>query len=202
MIRNIVFDMGMVLMDFHPIAACRAAAPDEESAQLVFDALFAHPEWLKLDDNTIEQDELGRRAMARLREDNLRALVPLLLDGLPENVLSPIPGMAELTDGLIRSGLHVYLLSNAGLVFSRKRDIVPNIDRFHGVLFSADEGLVKPDPAIYRLLTARYGLRPEECLFVDDKEENVQAAKELGWSGYLFHGDVEGLRKTLAAMTA
>ena len=202
MIRNLVFDMGMVLMDFHPIAACRAAAPDEESAQLVFHALFAHPEWLKLDDNTIQQDELGRRAMARLQDEGLRALVPKLLEDMPQNVLSPIPGMAELTDELLRSGLRVYLLSNAGLVFSEKREIVPNIDRFHGVLFSADEGLVKPDPAIYRLLTARYGLRPEECLFVDDKEENVQAAKALGWSGYLFDGDVEALEKTLTALTA
>lgn len=202
MIRNIVFDMGMVLMDYHPMAACRAAAPDEESARLVFNALFAHPEWLKLDDNTIEQDELGRRAMARLPEDGLRALVPKLLGELPENVLSPIPEMTELADELIRGGLRVYLLSNAGLVFSRRREIVPNLDRFHGVLFSADEGLVKPDPAIYRLLTARYGLRPEECLFVDDKEENVQAARALGWAGFQFLGDVAALRATLTAMTA
>jgi HAD superfamily hydrolase (TIGR01509 family) len=46
---------------------------------------------------------------------------------------------------------------------------------------------VKPDPAIYRTLTARYGLDPAETLFIDDRKENVEAAVAEGWHGYHFN---------------
>lgn len=197
MIRNIVFDMGMVLMDFHPMAACRAAAPDEEGAQQLYAAVFGHPEWAGLDDGTLTEAELARRAMERLTDERLRALVPGLLGGMPDNVLSPIPGMRAVTDGLIARGFHVYLLSNAGVNVSEHREIVPGLDAFHGVVFSVEEQVVKPDPAIYERLTARYGLAAEECLFIDDLPRNVAAAQTLGWQGYVFGGDVAALQKML-----
>jgi len=200
MIRNIVFDMGMVLMDYHPLEACRAATGNETDAQAVYAALFTHPEWVKLDDNTIEQDELGRRAQARLSDPRLRPLVPQLLNGMPWNVLTPIPAMIDTARWALDAGYGVYLLSNANLAVSRHREVVPLLDRFHGVLFSADEGLVKPNPAIYRLLTRRYRLVPEECLFIDDNTENAEAARREGWQAYRFDGNAEALRAYLEAL--
>ncbi len=193
MIRNIVFDMGMVLMDYHPLEACRAAAGNEADAQSVYAALFTHPEWVKLDDNTIEQDELGRRAQARLSDPHLRPLVPQLLNGMPWNILTPIPAMIDNARWALDTGYGVYLLSNANLAVSRHREIVPLLERFHGVLFSADEGLVKPDPAIYQLLTRRYGLIPSECLFIDDNADNIEAARREGWQAYHFDGNAQAL---------
>ncbi len=200
MIRNIVFDMGMVLMDFHPMAACRAAAPDEEGAQQLYAAVFAHPEWAGLDDGTLTEAELARRAMARLTDERLRSLVPGLLGGMPNNVLSPIPGMKAVTEGLLARGFGVYLLSNAGLNVSLHREIVPGLEAFHGVVFSVEEQAVKPDPEIYLRLTGRYGLAPEECLFIDDLPRNVEAARTLGWQGYVFDGDVAALQRMLEGL--
>ena len=200
MIRNVVFDMGMVLMDYHPLEACRAATGNETDAQAVYAALFTHPEWVKLDDNTIEQDELGRRAQARLSDPRLRPLVPQLLNGMPWNVLTPIPAMIDTARWTLDAGYGVYLLSNANLAVSCHREVVPLLDRFHGVLFSADEGLVKPNPAIYRLLTRRYGLVPEECLFIDDNTKNAEAARREGWQAYRFDGNAEALRAYLEAL--
>ena len=86
MIRNIVFDMGMVLMDYHPLEACRAAAPDEESALKVYAALFDHPEWVGLDDGSVDEDDLARHAMktgffGRLAEARRRAKARRSLSG-------------------------------------------------------------------------------------------------------------------------
>ncbi len=101
MIRNVVFDMGMVLMDYHPLAACRAVAPDEAGAQALNAALFSHPEWIKVDEGGIELSELGRHAKARLADPALRPLIDALLDGMPENILAPIPGMGEVVESLL-----------------------------------------------------------------------------------------------------
>lgn len=197
MIRNIVFDMGMVLMDYHPLTACREVAPDEESAQKLKAALFDDPEWARLDDGTLQLEELGRRAQARLAEAELRPLIQRLVDGIPENTLSPIPGMAETVDWVMEAGYRVYLLSNASPEVSSRRGMIPRIEKFDGVMFSADEKAVKPNPVFYRRLTDRFALAPEECFFIDDVAENVEGAKASGWSAYRFDGDVAALRRVL-----
>jgi putative hydrolase of the HAD superfamily len=193
MVRNIVLDMGMVLMDYHPLAACRAVAPDDAAAERLCAALFFDPDWAKLDEGAISMEALRQNTQARLAGTGLEPLVPALIDGIPENIISPLPGMAAVTAWLLASDYHLYLLSNACLAVSHKRELVPYLERFHGVVFSADEKLVKPNPAIYRLLTERYGLWPEECLFIDDNEGNVQAARKLGWQVYRFDGDIPAL---------
>jgi putative hydrolase of the HAD superfamily len=200
MIRNIVFDMGMVLMDYHPMEACLAEAGNEADAQKLYDALFGHPEWVRMDDGSMEQEELSARSQARLDDPALRRMIPRLLDGMPYNVLTPIPGMADVVDRAFAEGYRVYLLSNANHSVSDHREIIPHIARFDGVVFSVDEKLVKPDPAIYRLLTDRYGLTPAECFFIDDCPENVEAAEHAGWLAFRFTGDIPALRGALAAL--
>ena len=105
--------------------------------------------------------------------------------------------LAELTDRLLEAGYRVYLLSNAGWDVSRNRHIIPRIERFHGVIFSVEEGIIKPNPELYRRLTDRFGLVPEECLFIDDNPDNIRGAQALGWQGYLFDGDVPALQRAL-----
>ena len=200
MIRNIVFDMGMVLLDFHPMDACRAVAPDDESAQKLITALFNNPEWVRLDDGSLEEDELIRRAMARLDDARLRPLISKIMQAMPFNVLSPLPGMEGIVDFLHARGFRVYLLSNAGLNVSLNREIIPDIAKFDGVVFSVEEKVIKPNPVIYQRLTQRYGLVPQECLFIDDLAPNVAGARAQGWEAYQFSGDAPALRQMLAAL--
>jgi putative hydrolase of the HAD superfamily len=202
MVRNIVFDMGMVLMGYHPLDACRNVVPDEIGAQSLCDALFFHPDWVRLDEGSISEEDLARNAKARLADARLRPLIDRLLAAMPENILSPIPGMVEIEADLLSQGYRLYLLSNASLAVSRRRDVIPGLERFCGVLFSADEKLMKPDSALYRRLTERYGLNPSECLFIDDNEDNVESARRLGWTGYRFTGDPAALRGFLAGLNA
>ena len=200
MIRNLVFDMGMVLMNYHPLQACRAVAKDEAAAQQIMTALFNHPEWVGLDDGSITETELASRAMARIPDEDTRALVLPLLLGMPHNVLSPIPEMADVLDRLFARGFHIYLLSNAGWNVSNNRGMIPHIGRFHGVVFSVEEALLKPDPAIYRRLTDRYGLKPEECLFIDDLPQNAEGARRVGWQAYQFDGDIAAFTRYVEAL--
>ena len=199
MIRNIVFDMGMVLLDYHPLTACREAAGNEADAQSIFHALFDSPEWIGLDDGSLTKAALTEHAKARLPE-GLRPVLQGIMDAMPHNVLSPIPGMEAVVDRVLNSGYHVYLLSNACLDVSQNRDIIPHIERFHGVVFSVEERIIKPNPEIYRRLTARYGLVPAECLFVDDNQNNVAGARAEGWQAYWFDGDVQKFSAYLAQL--
>jgi len=71
--------------------------------------------------------------------------------------------------------------------------LVPALARVPAVL-SCDAGAMKPDAAIYRALLARLAAKPGDCLFIDDRPENVAAARALGFAGAVFDSDAEAVR--------
>ena len=68
------------------------------------------------------------------------------------------------------------------------RPTQPIFDRFQGIIVSGTEKLMKPDPAIYRLAIARFGIDPSGALFIDDVAANVAGAESLGIAGHRFNG--------------
>ena len=196
MIRNIIFDMGHVLLWHRPMEACRALLRDEADAQTLCKAYFGGPLWVEVDHGRLD-GEAFTSAVKALLEERLHPAVDRLYHGMPKNMLFPVEGMADVTDWVLRQGYNVYLLSNAGKFMSRRRDCIPHIARFHGVMFSGDEGFVKPDPRLYHRLMERYALKPEECFFIDDLKANVKAARKLGIRSHHFKNNVEKLKKDL-----
>ena len=199
MIRNIIFDMGHVLFWFDPMRACRALTDNEADAQALRDAFSGGPLWVEVDCGRLDGEAFTDAVKAQLPV-RLHPAVDALYRGQPENILFPVEGMAEVVGAVLDKGYEVYLLSNAGLWMSRRRAFIPHIGRFRGVMFSADEGLVKPDPRLFQRLMARYDLKPDECFFIDDSELNVQAAEALGWRTHRFTGDVDALKAELSAL--
>lgn len=199
MIRNMIFDMGHVLLWYEPMPACRALTESEQDAQALCNAFFGGRLWVEIDLGRLDGDAFTS-AVKQLLPERLHPAVDALYTGMPENILFPVEGMAEVVDEVLNRGFHVYLLSNAGLWLSRRRDFIPCLERFHGVMFSADEGLVKPDPRMYGRLMERYGLKPGECFFIEDREDNLQAAAALGWRTHRFLGDVQALKDELAEL--
>ena len=65
---------------------------------------------------------------------------------------------------------------------------------FDGIVVSSDEHIVKPDAGIYRILLERYGLNADECLFIDDRADNVRGAVESGMNAYVFNNDFETVK--------
>ncbi len=104
-------------------------------------------------------------------------------------------------DRLRAAGYHLGLLSNAGdnarHIFT---EVYPVLPHFDSVTISAEEGVMKPDPRIFRVALARAGARPHEAIFVDDVAENVEGARAVGMSGVHFRDSVTAISE-LAALT-
>lgn len=91
------------------------------------------------------------------------------------------------------AGYRLYVLSNMSKEFIEFLRRVPVYRYFDGEVVSCEEGVCKPEPEIYRLLLTRYGLNPQETLFIDDRKENVEAAEREGITGFRFdRRDVAG----------
>ena len=80
----------------------------------------------------------------------------------------------------------MYLSNYSEFVMEAKPEVLDFLPLMDGGVFSCYVGIIKPDPAIYTGLFRKYDLIPEECVFIDDKPENVQAAKDLGMAGIVF----------------
>ena len=192
-IKNVVFDMGGVLMDWDPVKISLELCPNPDDAVLLRKAVFDSREWGFADAGAIKPETIAWTAKLKL---------PERLHGLADtfalhwyDVFEPMPATGALVRELKAAGYGVYLLSNANTLFACYRDRIPAIDAFDGVLVSCYEHVVKPDEAIYQVFCERYGLEPSSCLFVDDLRRNVVGAERAGMQGYLFDRDVDTLRE-------
>ena len=109
--------------------------------------------------------------------------------------MKPLPGAKEFCTDLKKKGYPIYVLSNASLEFYQYFPRFAPLHFFDGVVVSADIHMVKPDARIFQYLFERYGLTPEECLFIDDMERNVAAGRLSGMQGEVFDGDFERIRR-------
>ena len=145
MIRNLVFDMGNVLVFYDSFRVVRHFVKDEEQAQSVNTSVFVSPEWLMLDMGVMAEDEALRRMQGRLKTDNEKEAARLCLEHWHEYCMWPVPGMEELVTDLKRDGYGLYLCSNASLrMLKCYGDVIPGIRLFDGVLFSAEVKCMKP----------------------------------------------------------
>ena len=195
MIKNIVFDMGNVLLRFEPEYFIARLDVAEEDRGILLTEVFRSLEWARMDRGSLTEKQAVEIICQRVPE-RLHAAVHSLTDQWERPIL-PVEGSYELVEELKVLGYGLYLLSNASY---RQHDYWPQIpcsEFFDGTLISADVKLVKPQPEIYRLLFEKFSLRPEECFFVDDYAPNVEAALCCGMSGAVFNAGVPALRKAL-----
>lgn len=177
--KNIVFDLGGVVF-----------ARDPRKFEPEFIEFFSYillPEmpkfWEEYDRGVVTFEEIitslaDYNACSReLAESNLRRSIL---------TQEEVPATKALIADLKAAGYRLYVLSNMSLEFIeflRKKEVYAHFD---GEVVSCLEHVVKPDAAIYNRLVERYGLKPEETLFVDDRPKNIIAARALGWEGYDF----------------
>lgn len=199
-LRNLVLDMGNVLLTWEPRAFALRAAGNREDAGILYGALFGSPEWPLHDAGQIGDGEVLRAALSRT-PPRLHETLRALHEQWPR-WMAPVPGAEAFTLKAREAGLRLYLLSNAGTRFPRAlegRGFYPRLD---GAVVSAHEKVSKPDRRIYERLCGRYGLQPRECLFVDDIEENVKGAVRAGMEAHLFNGDFTKVEDRLRALGA
>jgi len=198
MIKNIIFDMGNVLIRFDRQELMERAGIAPEDRKLVNDRVFSSVEWVRLDRGSMTEpeaaDSICRRLPERLQEKARRLVCHW------DELVEPIEGVAELIYELKEKGYRLFLLSN---ISRRQREYWPRIpgsECFEGCLLSAEEGIMKPDDRIYSLILSRFSLAAEECVFIDDAPQNIEASQRNGIAGIMFYGDAQELRKELSEL--
>ena len=195
MIRNILFDMGNVLLRFDRQVFLDRLTVTEEEKQLLLQEVFLSSEWVEMDRGTL-REETAEPIMCSRLPAHLHEAVHQLTSCWDQPIL-PMEGMARLVEELKEAGYGIYLLSNASVRQHAYWPRVPGSELFDGTLISADEKVMKPQPEIYRLCLERFGLKAEECFFIDDVQANIDGAAACGIAGAVFCGDVSALRSRL-----
>ena len=196
LIKNIVFDMGGVLLDFNPTASLKKYFSDDNDIKLLLKEIFSGSDWAKLDKGTMTVEGAVENACKRLPE-RLHANIRLLMEHWADE-MPPVEKMLPLVRELKQKGYGIYLLSNAPLNFHTYRHRIPGVAYFDGFIVSSDWLVVKPERRIYEILFEQFSLVPEECFFIDDLQVNIEGAQAAGMGGYCFdHGDITILREAM-----
>ena len=189
-----IFDVGHVLFEWDP--------------RFLFEKLIADPD--ELDwflSNVVTKDwhfeaDAGRPLALMLEEriaqfPDHEALIRAYAQRWNETVPGPVPGSHDLVRALHDRAVPLYAITNFGLEFwAGFRPEQPIFDLFEDILVSGTEKMVKPDAAIYALAIERFDVDPAQCLFIDDRIENVRGAEAAGMHGHVFQ-DAETLRAEL-----
>lgn len=176
-VKNIVFDLGGVLIDWRPCEYLLESFP-EEVARVLEKEIFKHEDWKLMDRGVLPENELWEKKKRELPE--FKEYVERLEREVPE-LLRPIEENVRLLPALKKS-FKLYALSNYGKIyFEMVRKKYDFFKLFDGMVISSHVGYLKPEKEIYLELIRRYGIAPEESLFIDDTPENVEAARELGF---------------------
>ena len=191
-IKNIIFDMGNVLIDYDPEVCLDYFLEKEADRAIIRRELFEGPEW--------EQGDLGRLTDLE-RFYKVRERVPERLHGALKSCavdwtmcMRPVQGMKEFCDRQKEEGRRLYVLSNASSSFYDYFPRFADFSYFDGIVVSCDIHMIKPDERIYKYLLEKYQLLPKECFFLDDREENVEAARRTGMRAAVFDGDIEAVK--------
>lgn len=182
--KNIVFDFGGVLVDWNPRYLYDKYFGDEERSQWFLDNICLYSWNLQMDG--------GKPFAEGVRE--LQAEHPEWTEAIGiyhtrwiEMMGGEVEGTADVLRALKRAGYGIYGLTNwSAETFPLIRDTYPVFGEFDGIVVSGEEHLLKPDAAIYRCLLDRYGLQPEESIFIDDNAANVEAARGVGMKALRF----------------
>ena len=178
-IKNIVFDFGGVLIDWNPRYFFRSYFNDDERMEY-FLSHVCSPEWN-------EKQDAGRSiaeavAEAKSLHPEFSEAIDCYYDHFPDCLGGCIEKNVARLKQYKREGYRLYGLTNwPAETFHYALERFDFLQLLDGIVVSGIEKVKKPDPRFYQILLSRYGLKAEECLFLDDREENLSAAQKLGF---------------------
>lgn len=187
MIKNIIFDLGGVLIVFDMDRFLKErGVSDEADLELIKDILFYKEKlWLPIDSGEWTEEKAAEETV-KLLPDRLKEPVRDVILNWTKPQPEIIPEMHEFVKKAHEEGYHLFLLSNAPRSAHDYLGDVPDVDLMEGILISADIGMTKPDPAIFRFALRKFGLEAGETMFIDDNLTNVKGAESVGITGALY----------------
>ena len=197
MVKNLVFDLGGVLVDYNPRKYLTDMFLNKPIEDFLYDNIFASESWANLDAGRITLSKATTEILKNCGDKSYEA--QLVLDDW-HNMLVTNFDMFEMLKNLKRAGYSLYYLSNISEnIFNSFTAKKRFMSLFNGGIASCEVRLLKPDAAIFRLLVETYNLIPNECLFIDDSVENADAATEQHFTSIVFE-NAEELRQTLLTL--
>lgn len=195
MIKNIIFDLGGVLIDHNPEKTLYAHFK-KEHADIVLKEIFRNPLWLERDRGVVTSEDILSKKKHLIPEEIYSKVEEMTNDFFP--YMPPFEKMYGFVKELKEKGYGIYLLSNVGKEFHRVKKDIPVLELFDGFVASSDYKVIKPEPEIYNILFEKFSLIPEECIFIDDVQKNIDGALKAGMHGHCYsHGSLEILREDL-----
>ena len=198
MIKNIIFDLGNVIINYNQKKIISNFTDKDDEIKYIFDEIFNSPEWTLMDLGDITNDG----TIEIINKRNTFKYEKLTQEFLNEwYKKQPINrDIVEIAKILKKNGYNLFVLSNmANLTYEYFKN-----DEFFslctGIAISAHEHVKKPDEKVYRLLLERYNLNAEECLFIDDDDsgKNYETANRIGIKGRrIIPNQVEDVKKLL-----
>ena len=198
MIKNIIFDLGNVIINYNQKKIINNFTEKEEEIKYIYDEIFHAPEWTLMDLGDITNDE----AIEIINKRNEFKYEKLTQEFLHEwYKKQPINrDIVEIAKILKNNGYNLFVLSNMA---NQTYEYFKNDEFFSlctGIVISAHEHVKKPDEKVYRLLLNRYNLNVEECLFIDDDDsgKNYETANKIGIKGRrIMPNQAEDVKKLL-----
>ena len=198
MIKNIIFDLGNVIINYNQKKIINNFTEKEEEIKYIYDEIFHAPEWTLMDLGDITNDE----AIEIINKRNEFKYEKLTQEFLHEwYKKQPINrDIVEIAKILKNNGYNLFVLSNMA---NQTYEYFKNDEFFSlctGIVISAHEHVKKPDEKVYRLLLDRYNLNAEECLFIDDDDsgKNYETANKIGIKGRrILPNQAEDVKKLL-----
>jgi putative hydrolase of the HAD superfamily len=183
-VTNVIFDLGGVVLRWNPDEILRNYYADGALRSLAKRELFQHADWLDLDRGTLAEHEAIERFHDRTGRPprETAALLRAARDSL-----QPIPETLDILEELAARGVPLYCLSNmpAGTA-DHLREKYSFWKAFRGVVISGEINLLKPDTAIFDHIARRFGLAPQDTVFIDDLLANIESAERFGFNTILF----------------
>ena len=196
--KNIIFDLGGVVVDFNPRVFLVDHFMNEKLEDALYAITFGSEEWLEIDAGLLSREE-GERIMREKGAAMHRAFeVDVILDDWYD-MLRTQNDVLQLIKRLKQRGYNIYYLSNIShdvLAMLRQRKFWKLFD---GGIASCEVRVTKPDPRIYQALLKRYGLSATESIFIDDNENNAAAAAQVSITGLQFK-NVRTLQRALVEL--
>ncbi|MDR2508976.1 MAG: HAD family phosphatase [Candidatus Ancillula sp.] len=191
-VKNVVFDIGNVLVVWDPYASISARYTKEEFEKFKTEVKF--DELIELWDSGVLHHEIAMKIedIDRKQGTHWADLYSYYVPRFAHSIQGFIPGMAQIIADLKARGINVYGLTNwAAEDIETAKRIIPGLKQMDGIVVSGIEQTKKPDAKIYEILLERYNLTPGESVFIDDREDNIETARNLGMHGFVQEAPLE-----------
>ena len=193
MIKNVIFDVGKVLVEYDPDSYMERLGFDLKTRQAVNQAMFQNPLWEESDRGKLSTEELLEKFIFNDKEYKEEITKAYQTVG---NTIELFPYSVAWIKELKQRGYRVYILSNyAEITYEQTKEKMEFLPYVDGAVFSFQCKWIKPEREIYEELCRKYSIEPRESVFLDDRLDNIEQARNLGFFGIQFESYEQAVKE-------